>query len=169
MAARMVIIGGAAQNGTIHYDDVNLTNRFNVLRVVSQFCEANDVFVIELARRLAQSAEKRFITVNTLKVGVVRTNIRQQFPLWMKIIVPLIADPLLGQTPQRIADSAMCLLTAPEYEGQTGGLYSHITRFKPVTPGQKTSSTEEGKRLWDLSERLVAKASAHTAPHLSLA
>src|SRR5262249_24171488 len=32
MAARMVIIGGAAQNGTIHYDDVNLTNRFNVLR-----------------------------------------------------------------------------------------------------------------------------------------
>ncbi len=39
-------------DGKIRYDDVNLTRRFGILRAVSQFCEANDVFVLELARQM---------------------------------------------------------------------------------------------------------------------
>src|SRR5262245_41460142 len=38
-AARIVVVSGAARNGTIHYDDVNLTHNFATLRVVSQLCE----------------------------------------------------------------------------------------------------------------------------------
>ena len=52
-ASRVVVIGGAAQNGKIYFDDVNLTRNFGMLRVVSQFCQANDVFTVELSRRLA--------------------------------------------------------------------------------------------------------------------
>src|SRR5262245_22998523 len=33
-AARIVVISGAARNGTIHYDDVNLTHDFATLRAV---------------------------------------------------------------------------------------------------------------------------------------
>jgi NAD(P)-dependent dehydrogenase (short-subunit alcohol dehydrogenase family) len=51
-AARVVIIGGAAQNGTIYFDDANLTSNFGTLRAVGQFCQANDVFTVEMARRL---------------------------------------------------------------------------------------------------------------------
>src|SRR5205823_7378205 len=51
-SARVVIIGGAARNGTIYFDDVNLTRNFSTLRAVGQFCRANDVFTLELARRL---------------------------------------------------------------------------------------------------------------------
>jgi hypothetical protein len=75
----------------------------------------------------------------------------------------------LRQTPQHIADSVMRLLITPEYEGQTGRLFSHIMRFKPVTPGQKTNDPAEGKRLWDLSERLIAKARTSKTASLSLA
>lgn len=95
------MVSGAAQDGTIHYDDVNLTGQFGIVRAVSQFCEANDVFVLELARRLTAAEPSPFVTVTVLKVGVVRTNIRFQFPSWMKLLVPSVFDPFLSQTPQR--------------------------------------------------------------------
>src|SRR5262245_375588 len=40
--SRILIISGAAKNGTVHFDDVNLTKRFRTLRAVLQFCQAND-------------------------------------------------------------------------------------------------------------------------------
>jgi len=73
--SRIVVIGGVAQNGKIFYDDMNLTANFSTLRAVTQFCEANDVFVIEQARRLAQTGTSSRVTINELKVGVVRTSI----------------------------------------------------------------------------------------------
>ena len=82
--ARIVVIGGAAMNGRIHYDDINFTRNFGILTLVPQFCQANDLFVIEQARRLAEGSDQSRVTVTTLKVGVVRTNIRRDFPLWMK-------------------------------------------------------------------------------------
>lgn len=72
-AARIVVIGGAAMNGEIYYDDINLTRDFGILTMVPQFCQANDLFVIEQARGLAESRDKPGVTVITLKVGVVRT------------------------------------------------------------------------------------------------
>jgi hypothetical protein len=41
---------------------------------------------------------------------VVKTNIRKEFPRWMKWLVPLLMDPLLGQTPQEAAGAALKLL-----------------------------------------------------------
>ena len=58
-ASRILVISGAAQDGAIRYEDVNLTGKFSILRVVSQFCEAHDLFVLELARRLT-ATEPRF-------------------------------------------------------------------------------------------------------------
>jgi len=156
-AARILLISGAAQDGTIHYDDVNLTGRFGVVRAVSQFCEANDVFALELARRLAAAAS---VTVTVLKVGVVRTNIRSQFPLWMKLLVPLVADPFLSQTPRQIAASARLLLLDAKFEGISGVMFRHIKQFKALQAGRRTSDPVEGRRLWALSEQLVARARA---------
>ena len=159
-AARITIIGGAAMNGRIQYDDVNLTRNFGIARMVSQFCQANDVFVIEQARRLAENGAPPRVTITTLKVGVVRTSIRRDFPMWMKVLVPLVFDPLLGQTPEQIADSAMQLLAAPELEGQSGLLFTHITRLKPAVPSARTREGREGERLWQFSEQLAAAARA---------
>jgi NAD(P)-dependent dehydrogenase (short-subunit alcohol dehydrogenase family) len=156
-AARILVISGAAQAGRIHYEDVNLTGRFSIIRAVSQFCEANDVFVLELARRLAGAAPPPFVTATVLKVGAVRTNIRRQFPTWMKLLVPLVIDPLLSQSVAEIAASARRLLLGPEFEGVTGTMFRHIKRFKKLRPGRRTGDPEQGRRLWDLSTQLVAK------------
>ncbi|HZE90076.1 MAG TPA: SDR family NAD(P)-dependent oxidoreductase, partial [Verrucomicrobiae bacterium] len=67
-AARVVIVGGAARGGKIHFEDVNLTRRFGTVRVVRQFCEANDVFTVELARRLAATGAGGRVTVTSLKL-----------------------------------------------------------------------------------------------------
>jgi len=156
-AARIVVIGGAAMNGKIHYDDINLTRNFGILTMVPQFCQANDLFVIEQARRLAESRDPPRVTVTTLKVGVVRTNIRRDFPGWMKVMVTLVFDPLLGQTPEQIAEPAMRLLVSPEFEGKSGVLFTQIKRFKPAEPGARTRDPREGQRFWEFSERLAAQ------------
>jgi hypothetical protein len=159
-AARIVVIGGAAMNGTIHYNDINLTRNFRIFTMVSQFCQANDLFVVEQARRLTGSAAQPCVTITTLKVGVVRTNIRRGFPWWMKVLVPIVFDPLFGQTPEQIAVSAMRLLISPEFEGASGRLFRQIKRFKAVKPGAHTRDGREGQRLWDFSEQLAAAAGA---------
>jgi NAD(P)-dependent dehydrogenase (short-subunit alcohol dehydrogenase family) len=155
-AARIVVIGGAATGGRIHYDDINLRRGFGMLRVVPQFCEANDIFVIEQSRRLGAAGLERSVTINTLKVGAVRTNIRRTFPGWMKVVVPLVIDPLLGQTVEQIASSALPLITGTEFEGTSGALFRHIKRFKRITPAKTTASPEEARRLWAISERLAS-------------
>jgi NAD(P)-dependent dehydrogenase (short-subunit alcohol dehydrogenase family) len=164
-AARILTIGGAARNGTIHYDDVNLTKRFGILTAVPQFCEANDVFVLEQARRLAAAGQERKVTITGLKVGAVRTNIRRTFPGWMKVMVPLIIDPLLSQTAQQIASSALPLITGERFEGTTGALFMHIKRFKQITPGKRTAAPQEGRKLWEFSEGL-ATCALNVAPSL---
>jgi NAD(P)-dependent dehydrogenase (short-subunit alcohol dehydrogenase family) len=163
-ASRILVVSGAAQNGTIHYGDVNLTGKFGILRAVSQFCEANDVFALELARRLAATVPSPSVTVTVLKIGAVRTNIRSRFPTWMKLLVPLIIDPFLSQAPQQIADSARRLLLDPEFEGTTGTLFRHIKRFKELQPGPRTGDPAQGRHLWELSEQLIAQARAAMSP-----
>lgn len=154
-AARIVIIGGAALNGKIHLDDVNLTSNFTTLRAVAQFCQLNDVFTVELRRRLAAAN----VTITSLKVGVVKTNIRREFPRWMRLVVPLL-DPFLAQTPQEAAAAALELLLAEDLEGVSGALFLKIKKFRQIEPGARTLDSGMGARLWILSERLVSKAVA---------
>jgi len=123
-----------------------------------QFCQANDVFTIELARRL--NAAESHVTITNLKIGVVKTNIRNEFSRWMKWLLPILFDPLLGQTPQQAAEAALELLTAEEYEGVTGTLFTKIRKFKKVNSTRSALDPEEGSRLWNLSENLATEKAA---------
>jgi len=155
-SSRVLILGGAARSGTIHFNDPNLTRGFTVARFVGQFCQANDVLAIELARRLAESDTARGrVTINCLKLGVVKTGIRREFPAWMKVLVPLVMDPFLAQTAVGVANHALRLLLDPAYEGTTGKLFLLIRNFKSIEPTAYARKPETGRRLWALSERLV--------------
>src|SRR5882724_6271956 len=154
-AARVVIVGGAARGGKIHFEDVNFTRRFGTVRAVRQFCEANDVFTVELARRLAATGAGGRVTVTSLKLGVVRTNIRREFPRWMRWLVPLALDPLIGQTPSEAAASALRLLLDDDLEGVTGALFLKLRNLRRIAPGPRTSDPLQGQKLWALSEALT--------------
>ena len=156
-AARILLVSGAAR-GRIQFDDVNLA-RFTTLRAVRQSCRANDVFALELARRLALATPVAPVTVTCLKLGpVVKTNIRRRFPGWMKLLVPLLVDPLLGQTPQAAAEAALRLLLADDFEGVTGALFLKFGRLKSVAPSGAAEDSDDGERLWHLSEQLLTEA-----------
>lgn len=153
--ARIVLVSGAATNGTIHFDDVNLTSRFGLLRVVGQFCQANDLFTGEQSRRLAKL---NVVTISCIKMGVVKTSIRKGrgFPWWMRLLVSLVLDPLVGQSPEEAAQSVLRLLLAGEYEGDTGGLFLKIRKFKRIGKAASVTDLKIGTRLWELSEKLSA-------------
>jgi NAD(P)-dependent dehydrogenase (short-subunit alcohol dehydrogenase family) len=167
--ARIVIIGGAAQSGTIHFDDVNFTSNFGTIRMLGQVCQSNDVFTIELARRLATPGGPPRVTIACLKIGVVRTNTRYRpdFPWWMKVLAPMM-DPFLAQTPQQAAASALKVLLAEDFEGVTGALFLQIRKFKQVIPGASVTQPATGTRLWELSEQLSRLSPAGSENHLPL-
>lgn len=151
-AARIVIVSGAAQNGKIYFDDVNLSSKFNVIRVLGQVCRANDVFTVELARRLATGAAPR-VTVTNLKIGVVKTNTRKRpdFPRFMKLLAPLL-DPFVAMPLQEAGEAGLRLLLAQEFEGVSGSLFLMIKKFKELAPTAEVMDREIGNRLWELSE-----------------
>ena len=101
-------------------------------------------------RRLAAAGGDLRVTIACLKLGVVKTNIRREFP----------KCPLLGQTPQEAAQPVLRLLLDEEFEGVTGALFLKIKTFKRVAPGDRLLDPAQGRRLWELSERLVASSLA---------
>jgi NAD(P)-dependent dehydrogenase (short-subunit alcohol dehydrogenase family) len=151
-AARIVIVSGAAQHGTIYFDDVNLASKFNVIRVLGQVCRANDVFTVELARRLATGAAPR-VTVTNLKIGVVKTNTRKRpdFPRFMKLLAPLL-DPFVAMPLQEAGEAGLRLLLAHEFEGVSGSLFLMIKKFKKLVPAAEVRDPNIGERLWRWSE-----------------
>jgi len=154
--SRILIISGAAKNGAIHFEDVNLSRRFNTIRAVPQFCQANDLFARELAQRLSTSAQS--VTITCLKVGIVKTNIRRRFPSWMQWIVPLVLDPLIGLSPADVAAAAVQLLIDPTFEGVNGAFFQLIRTFKAIAVPKTVRNPELRRRLWALSERLVGRS-----------
>ncbi len=72
----------------------------------------------------------------------------------------VVFDPLITLTPQEVAESALWLLLAEDLEGVTGALFSKIRKLKQVTPDARARNPQVGRRLWELSERLVAKGLA---------
>jgi NAD(P)-dependent dehydrogenase (short-subunit alcohol dehydrogenase family) len=162
--SRTLLISGAATNRHVHFDDVNLTRRFGTLRAVLQFCQANDLFTVEFAHRLARAGERR-VTITCLKLGVVQTNIRREFPAWMKWLVPLVLDPLIGLSAREAAGVALRLLDDPEFENTSGPLFQLIKTFKPSAVPMSVRDPDARTRLWALSEQLAARGSpGHVEP-----
>jgi NAD(P)-dependent dehydrogenase (short-subunit alcohol dehydrogenase family) len=158
-SARIVAVAHPGLTGTIHYDDVNLTTNFSMIRAFRQFHYANDVFAVELTRRLAVAGERPSVTISCLHPGPTKgTNIDMEMPLWMKVMVRLVVGPLIAHTPDVPAATALKLLLAPEFEGESAALFSLVGKFTRLAPSPNVQNPEEGKRLWALSETLVQSA-----------
>lgn len=128
---------------------------------------------LELARRLDRTSIGRRVTETCLKIGVVKTNIWREFPRWMKLLVPLLFDPLLGQSREEAAASALKLALAPEFEGATGELFLKIRKFKRVGPSARSRrrraalGTEPASRS-DRADFTTVDSSAARPPALAL-
>jgi NAD(P)-dependent dehydrogenase (short-subunit alcohol dehydrogenase family) len=136
--------------GRLHFDDLHGERKISGMRGLGQAQFANDVHTLELARRLNGAA----VTVNAMHPGMVDTGIRREFPGWLNRLLGFLFARWV-MTPEEGAAAPYALLTSPEYEDVSGGLFQ---REKPLSPSEKTADPALGRRLWESSQRLVAEA-----------
>jgi NAD(P)-dependent dehydrogenase (short-subunit alcohol dehydrogenase family) len=116
---------------------------------------ANILFTFELARRL----EGTGVTATTLHPGMIRSGFARDgdtggtFALLVRLYQPFQTSPWRG------AKTTVHLASSPEVKGVTG---RYFWRRRAGTPSADARDPEAARQLWELSERLVAEATAPT-------
>jgi len=149
--ARIVVVASVAHKnaGPLNIDDLQAERKFTGLGVYAQSKLANVLFARELARRL----EGTQVTVNSLHPGTVRTGWGMEgdssglLALGLKLARPFFLSPEQG------AATTIHLALSPDVAEQTGGYY---VRSKKVRPHRNALDDQAARRLWDLSEEMVA-------------
>lgn len=146
--ARIVVVAsGAHKAGKIHFDDINLTRGYNVVKAYGQSKLANVLFTRELARRLRD----RGITVNCCHPGAVATNMGVNRETGFGKTITGLLRPFF-QTPAEGARTAVFLATDESVKEITG---EYFYKCKIAKSSKRSHDMEAAARLWELSERMV--------------
>lgn len=131
-------------HGTIHFDDLQLREGYNLYKAYSQSKLALMLFTRALARRTRDTN----ITANCFHPGVVGTGIGEGGV--MSKIMGVVA-PLLRR-PDRGARTLVYLATSPELKDVRGEYFVDEKRKRPKARGL---DDELGERLWQHTESLL--------------
>jgi NAD(P)-dependent dehydrogenase (short-subunit alcohol dehydrogenase family) len=153
--SRIVSVSSAAhRNADLDLDDLLYKKRrFVALPVYGTSKLANVIWSHEIAKRL----EGTGVTANCLHPGVIASNFGDSGPGWMRWGVKLIRPFLIG--PEKGAETSIYLATSPEVEKVTG---KYFDKKKPAAYDKRADDPAIRRRLWEISEQLVA-ASAKAA------
>jgi len=164
--ARIVVVASGAYAVApdgLCFDDLQHEGQFPSMHVYGESKLANIYFARELARRLAGTG----VTVNALNPGYVATQLGQIRPedKAQAILRPTIAPNPAAQRltanlppPMSPADGArttLLLALAPEFAVTTGAYYSE---GRPAVLSPVASDDAAARRLWQITEELVAQA-----------
>ena len=153
--ARIVSVASDAHKfGAVDFDDLQSEKRFGAMRVYGQSKGCNLLFNVELAKRL----EGTGVTANAVHPGAVSTGLgANSGPLMamiQKVAMVFMKSSAAG------ADTSVYLAASPEVEGVSGG---YFFKRKPRTSTAQTRDPALAKRLWTLSEALVADSAVNTS------
>ena len=143
-AARIINVSSIGNyKGDIHFEDLNLTNKYNGLKAYRQSKLANVLFTYELAKRLSGTS----ITVNTLHPGVVGTKIgyannRTFHALAWKIGSYFMINSKKG------AETTLFLACSNEVSGITA---KYFEKCKAKKSAEKSYDESLAAKLWDIS------------------
>jgi NAD(P)-dependent dehydrogenase (short-subunit alcohol dehydrogenase family) len=158
--SRIVNVASTAHKGArrgLDFDDLQSTRHYSAMKVYSRTKLANIYFTTELARRL----EGTGVTANCLHPGTVATGYARDgdagglLGFGVKVIKPFVLNAEQG------ARTSIFLASSPDVSGTTG-LY--FVKCKPRSPSKVASDEAAARRLWEVSERLVAEAGAAHGP-----
>lgn len=139
----------AAPRAGIDFDDLAAERSYSQWAAYGQSKLANLLFAKELSRRFAGS--KR--AANAAHPGVIRTNLgRHMNPVAWAVFG--LAGPLVLKNVGEGAATQCYLAVHPAAEGVTGEYYADCN---PAKPRRDADDTALAKRLWDESEKLVAR------------
>lgn len=145
------VTSGAHKAGKIHFDDINLTKGFNVIKAYSQSKLANVLFTRELARRV----KDRGITVNCCHPGAVATNIGIDRDTGFGKTVTRLLKPFF-QTPEQGARTAIFLASDDSVSDVTG---EYFYKCRIAKSSKRSKDMELAKKLFEFSEELVGISS----------
>jgi NAD(P)-dependent dehydrogenase (short-subunit alcohol dehydrogenase family) len=146
--ARVVTVSSDAHRmGPLDLEDLQARRGYAGMKVYGRSKLANVLFANELARRLDGAG----VTSNSLHPGVVATGFGRNDPGWMRVLVTL-ARPFLV-TPERGARTSLHVAASPDVAGVTGRYFKDR---RAVAPAPFARDEAVQRRLWEVSERLVA-------------
>lgn len=155
----------AANQNAVNWDDISWERGYHPMKSYSSSKIAIGLFAMELHRRSAE--EGWGIQSNLSHPGISPTNLlsaqpqmgRPQDTTAVKVIRALSRRGILVGTPESAALSAVHAATSPD--AKSGHLYGPrgLLRMGGAPAEQRLyarlQSPEEGRRIWELSERLV--------------
>jgi NAD(P)-dependent dehydrogenase (short-subunit alcohol dehydrogenase family) len=155
--SRVVVVASSAHKGArqgLDFDDLQSIRKYRWMEAYSKSKLANIYFARELARRLDGTG----VTVNALHPGFVRSDFGRGGDLgglygWG---IKYLAGPF-AISPERGARTTIYLASSPEVGGVTGG---YFYKCKPAVPSRVAQDDAAARRLWDVSEQLVASVPA---------
>lgn len=143
----VVVASGAHKAGRIHFDDINLSKGYNVVKAYGQSKLANVLFTKEMSRRLMDKG----ITVNCCHPGAVATNMGVSRDTGFGKTITGLLKPFF-QTPEDGARTAVFLATNPSVSSITG---EYFYRCKIAKSSKLSNDPNLSRRLFDLSMKMT--------------
>jgi NAD(P)-dependent dehydrogenase (short-subunit alcohol dehydrogenase family) len=152
--ARIVNVSSDAHRSVkqgLDFDDLQSTKGYSFMRAYGSSKLANIYFTRELARRLEDAG----VTANAVHPGGVATGFGQDGDLHgllgfgYGLIRPFLRSPAKG------AETSVYLASAPELAGVTGKYFADCREAQPTPVAQ---DDDAARRLWEISEALIAEA-----------
>ena len=146
------VSSGAHMGGKINFEDVEGKQKYSGWAAYSQSKLANILFTAELARRL----EGTGVTANSLHPGFVASNFAMNnMEGGRAFLRPVfrIFQKFAAISPEKGAQTSIFLASSPAVEGITG---KYFAKSKAVTPSKAAQDMDAARRLWEMSEKMVA-------------
>ncbi len=143
----VVVSSGAHKAGRIYYEDLQLKNKYNMVRGYAQSKLANILFAL----KLAEYFEDKNTAVNCCHPGPVATNLGiDRITGFGKLIVGLLKPFFI--TPEKGAKTQVALaLTDLGSKNEAAYYY----KMKKTEPGKMAKSREDAEKLWQISITLT--------------
>jgi NAD(P)-dependent dehydrogenase (short-subunit alcohol dehydrogenase family) len=135
----------------LDFADLQAEKSFAGFKVYGRAKLANILFTRELARRLQGTG----VTANSLHPGVIASGFGKGNSALWDFVFRL--GGVFMTTPEKGARTTVYLATSPEVEGVSGQYFAKSKATKPSAAAQDDAAA---KKLWDVSEQLVAAKKA---------
>jgi WW domain-containing oxidoreductase len=138
-----------ARSGGIEFDNLDGSKGYGPWRFYGQSKFANILFAKELARRLEGTKK----TANAVHPGVIHTNLSRHMNPVVDALFKMVA-PMFCKNVHEGAATQVYVATHPSLAGVSGKYFADSNEKKPRADAE---NMETAKRLWDESEKIVAK------------
>jgi NAD(P)-dependent dehydrogenase (short-subunit alcohol dehydrogenase family) len=145
--ARVVnVSSGNHRHGKIHFDDLNLSKNYHVLRAYNQSKLANILFTYEMHRRLLENGITN-ISVNCVDPGTNITDIGVKDTKFLHAMAWRIRR-LIAKNPAEGAACQVYVSTSPKLKNVSGKFWY---RSRPILSAKHSYEENTAKQLWEVS------------------